>query len=124
MEDYISKPFDLLETIPFMLSPISDCGFCERPTALSWEEFHHGLYVGKGHCDSCGHYVLSVTGEPDLVDAFLDVFEDASDTIMTMHNWSPFDSTQGETEARQGGHSKEKDGSAGAGGRPVALIGL
>lgn len=65
------------------------CGLCERPVRLRWEHITAGLDVGRARCQGCGSCVLSVTGEPDLVAAFLDDLGDYPETIMTLKRWSP-----------------------------------
>lgn len=74
---------------PFIPEGSSFCGFCERPARLSWEHFAPGLDVGRGRCQGCGRCVLSVTGESDLVEAFLDELGEDPEAIMTLQGWSP-----------------------------------
>lgn len=74
---------------PFIPDSFGFCGLCERPVRLSWERLTPGLELGRARCQGCGSCVLSITGEPDLVEAFLDELGEDPETIMTLQRWSP-----------------------------------
>lgn len=65
------------------------CGLCDRPVRLLWEHLMPGLDVGRARCHGCGSCVLSVSGEPDLVGAFLDDLGEDPEAIMSLVRWSP-----------------------------------
>lgn len=65
------------------------CGLCDRPVRLRWEQLMPGLDLGRARCHGCGSCVLSISGEPGLVAAFLDDLGEDPETIMGLKRWSP-----------------------------------
>lgn len=70
------------------------CGRCGASVPLSWEHLQGESWTGSGDCPSCGDMTVSFwlcdpASVADLLDAFAEVFPDASLSVKSMSSYGP-----------------------------------